>query len=367
MGTKGITLSQKTALYDLHVEAGGKIVDFAGWSMPIHFGSQIDEHNSVRENVGVFDVSHMVILDLKGADAKAYLSKLLANDVSVLTASGKALYSCMCKEDAGVIDDLIVYYLDDTNYRLVTNAGTREKDLAWLNQQAADFDISLTEREDLSMMAVQGPKAPEFVAQVLNGADAQKLSDLKIFFGAYFGDWFIGHTGYTGEDGYEIMLPHEQAQQLYKQLLDNGVKPIGLGARDTLRLEAGMNLYGNDMDESVTPLESGLSWTVKLDGERDFNGKSTMQEQKAQGVSQKLVGLLLEGKGILRHGQKITFDGQEGEVTSGTFSPTMKRSIGMARVPAGASDQVDVDIRGKAVPARIVKMPFVRNGKVCVD
>lgn len=363
-------MANQTTLYDRHIAAGGKMVDFAGWDMPIHYGSQIEEHHTVRQHAGVFDVSHMTVVDIKGEQSRAFLQHLLANDVARLTSPGKALYSCMLNEQGGIIDDLITYFMDDTWYRMVVNAATREKDLHWIRQQASSYNTTIEERADLAMLAVQGPEARDKVHQVLAGK-ADAAQDLKPFFAAQCDNIFIGRTGYTGEDGYEIILPANDAPILWDQLLANGVKPTGLGARDTLRLEAGMNLYGQDMDESTTPLESGLTWTVAWQPEeRDFIGRTVLDQQKQNGVTQKLVGLVLLDKGVLRTHQKVIVDNLgEGVITSGSFSPTLNRSIAFARVPAGTEigSECEVEIRNRKLKAKVVKPPFVRFGKSCID
>jgi len=357
----------KTPLYDTHVAAGARIVDFGGWDMPVNYGSQIEEHHAVRRDAGMFDVSHMLVTDIVGPRAREYLRYVLANDVAKLKASGKALYSCMLNEHGGVIDDLIVYFMDDALFRVVLNAGRRDADLAWLKRHATAFQVEIRPRTDLAMIAVQGPNAREKAVHVLGDAIAGAL-DLQPFFGREFGSYFVSRTGYTGEDGWEIALPAAQAPDLWQRLKAAGVAQCGLGARDTLRLEAGMNLHGNDMDESVTPLESGLGWTVAFEPEdRDFIGRSALEALRARGVPRKLVGLVLEERGVLRSHQKVIVpDVGEGELTSGTFSPTLERSIGFARVPSATTDRVLVDIRGKLLPARVVKYPFVRNGKALV-
>lgn len=354
----------KTPLYDMHATAGARMVDFGGWDMPVHYGSQLDEHHAVRTGAGMFDVSHMLIVDLHGSAVRDYLRRLLANDVAKLKQPGKALYSCMLNELGGVIDDLIVYYLADDHYRVIVNAGRREADLNWLRAQAQGLALDIQPRTDLAMIAVQGPQAREQVAGLF-GQHAQAALALPGFTGAQFDQYFIARTGYTGEDGWEIMLPAPQAPAFWQALVERGVTPCGLGARDTLRLEAGMNLYGNDMDETVSPLESGLTWTVAFTPEdRDFIGRSALSAQRAGGGLRKLVGLVLLERGVLRSHQRVVVPGVgEGELTSGTFSPTLQQSIGLARVPAATGEQVQVDIRGKLLPARVVKYPFVRNGK----
>ena len=356
-------MGHKTPLYDTHVAAGARMVDFGGWDMPVNYGSQIEEHHAVRRDAGMFDVSHMLIADVKGPRARAYLRYLLANDVAKLKEPGKALYSCMLNERGGVVDDLITYFVSEDWFRVVVNAGTREKDTAWLQRHATAFGVDILPRADLAMIAVQGPNARAKAATLLGGSDAALA--LKPFFGRELAPYFVARTGYTGEDGWEIMLPVGEAAQFWSRLKAAGVAQCGLGARDTLRLEAGMNLYGNDMDENLTPLESGLTWTVAFDPpERDFVGRSALEAQRRAGVARKFVGLLLEERGVLRSHQKVIAPGLgEGELTSGTFSPTLERSIGFARVPAATGERVEVDIRGKRLPARVVKYPFVRHGK----
>ncbi len=355
---------QHTPFYQKHLEAGAKMVDLAGWEMPIHYGSQLQEHKQVRSDAGLFDVSHMVVLDLQGMDAKPYLLKLLANNVDKLKEPGKALYSCMLNEQGGVIDDLIVYYLADTAYRIVVNAGTRAKDLAWMQQQLQGFDAQLTERSDLAMLAVQGPNARAKVFSLMPADELAIAEFLQPFYGAQIGTWFIARTGYTGEDGFELMFPAEQANKVWDALLGAGIPPTGLGARDTLRLEAGMNLYGTDMDETTSPLTSGLGWTIAWQPtERDFIGRKALEAEKAAGVQQKFVGLVLEGKGVLRNHMKVTCEAGEGEITSGTFSPSLGVAIALARVPAACGEQCSIDIRGKLYPAKVVKPVFVRHGQ----
>lgn len=357
-------MAQQTPLHASHIAAGARMVDFAGWDMPVNYGSQIEEHHAVRRDAGMFDVSHMLALDLEGADAKAFLRGLIANDVAKLTESGKALYSCMLNEQGGVIDDLIVYFLSDTSYRIVVNAGTADKDVAWMQQRlaATGTQAKLCVRRDLAMIAVQGPNARAKTWAALPGAEAASAG-LKVFQAAAFGDIFIARTGYTGEDGFELTLPVAKAAATWDALAAAGVKPCGLGARDTLRLEAGMALYGNDMDESVSPLDAGLAWTVDLkDESRDFVGRAALV---AKSASKQTLGLILEDKGVLRSHQKVIAAQGEGETTSGTFSPTLEKSIALARLPLGvaAGDAVEVEIRGKRLKARVVKAPFARNGK----
>ena len=360
---------KRTVLFDMHRAAGAKMVDFGGWEMPLHYGSQIEEHLAVRSGCGMFDVSHMRVVDVAGADALRALQLLLANDAGRLVA-GKALYSCMLRHDGGVLDDLIVYRLaDDTaTYRLVVNAGTADRDLAWLRQVREEraFDCEFRERSDLALIAVQGPNARACVARAVPQIEPV-VEALGVFCAAVLDQWFIARTGYTGEDGFEIALPESQAAELWQALAAADVAACGLGARDTLRLEAGMNLYGNDMDESTHPYESGLGWTVALEPRtRGFIGRAALEEIARRGSSAKLVGLLLEDRGVLRSHQRVLADAGAGEITSGTFSPTLERSIAFARVPAATAERVQVDIRGKLLNAKVVKPPFVRNGKSLV-
>jgi aminomethyltransferase len=360
-------MGSRTPLYDTHVAAGARMVDFGGWDMPVNYGSQIDEHHAVRRDAGMFDVSHMLIADIIGPRARDYLRHLLANDVAKLKEPGKALYSCMLNDAGGVVDDLIVYYVADAWFRVVVNAGTREKDTAWLRKYAGAFQVEVRPRPDLAMIAVQGPNA-RAKASSLIGERAPAALALGTFFGRELSPYFVARTGYTGEDGWEIMLPATEAPAFWGRLNAVGVAQCGLGARDTLRLEAGMNLYGNDMDENITPLEAGLTWTVAFDPpDRNFVGRTALEALRRGGVPRKLVGLVLEERGVLRSHQKVSAEGVgEGELTSGTFSPTLERSIGFARVPAATGAQVRVDIRGKLLPARVVKYPFVRNGKALI-
>ena len=327
-------MGKRTALYDTHVAAGARLVDFGGWDMPVNYGSQIEEHHAVRRDAGMFDVSHMTVVDLDGAQTREFLRKLLANEVNKLREPGKALYSCMLNERAGIIDDLIVYYLRNDWFRMVVNAATHDKDLAWIGKQAQPFGVKISER-DLAMIAVQGPNAREKAVRVLPADARAPALALKPFTALKYGGFFIARTGYTGEDGFEIMLPPAQAPEFWQALVREGVAPCGLGARDTLRLEAAMNLYGQDMDENTTPLESGLSWTIAWEpAGRDFIGRTALETQRQAGAKCRFVGLLLDGKGVMRAHQKVMADGSgEGEITSGTFSPTLERSkIGRAHV-----------------------------------
>jgi aminomethyltransferase len=357
-------VGRKTPLFELHQELGARIVDFGGWDMPVQYTSQIGEHHAVRRAAGVFDVSHMCAVDLKGPRTRQFLRYLLANDVAKLKLPGKALYSCMLSESGGVLDDLIVYFLNESWFRLVVNAGTRDKDLAWIRATAKQFDIEVTERTDLAMLAIQGPEARAKAVTLLSSSGADAALALGSFFGSEIDGWFVARTGYTGEDGFEVMLPASEAVRVWRELNAAGVASCGLGARDTLRLEAGMNLYGNDMDESTHPFESGLAWTVAMQpDDRKFIGRAALQSITP---SRQLIGLVLEDRGVLRSHQKVTTPSGAGEITSGTFSPTLERSIALARVPAGPVGRVQVDIRGKLLNARVVKPPFVRFGQALI-
>ena len=356
-----------TVLHSTHIAAQARMVDFGGWDMPVNYGSQIEEHHTVRSDAGMFDVSHMRVVDITGDKARDFLRYVLANNVDKLQVAGKALYSCMLRPNGGVIDDLIVYYFSEDFFRLVVNAGTADKDIEWLSAQNADgqFGLVIEPRPDFALIAVQGPNARAKVWATFPFTQAPS-ENLKPFNAARIehdgSEWMVARTGYTGEDGFEIAVPATIAADVWAQLTANGVRPAGLGARDTLRLEAGMNLYGQDMDETVNPLNAGLAWTVDLVSERDFIGKSALNQ------SSQLVGLVLLDKGVLRSHQAVETTHGEGETTSGTFSPTMQQSIAFARVPVGVQigDTVQVIIRDKKLNAKVVKLPFVRNGKVLV-
>jgi len=362
-------MGKKTPLYNEHVRLGAKIVDFAGWDMPLHYGSQIDEHNKVRKSAGMFDVSHMTAVDIQGKKTHELLSRLLANNIDRLKDKGKALYSCMLNEQGGIIDDLITYYVGDNLYRLVVNAATRDKDVAWIEKQASRYAVDMNVRNDVAMIAVQGPQAREKVHRVVGASYRAELEKLAPFYSTHAGDLFIARTGYTGEDGYEIIVPGQQAVVLWQALLEEGVSPIGLGARDTLRLEAGMNLYGADMDESTTPLESGLEWTVAWEpADRNFIGRSVIEKKRGDPASNKFVGLVLNDRGVLRGHQRVIKDNRQvGEITSGTFSPVLGKAIAFARVAAGVEGDCLVEMRGKLLPATVVKPPFVRHGNPCYE
>lgn len=354
----------KTPLNRSHQTCGGKMVDFHGWEMPLHYGSQIEEHRAVRLDAGLFDVSHMTVVDVLGAGGRQFLRKLLTNDVDLLPHTGRALYSCMCNERGGIIDDLIVYQRASDNYRLVLNSATRAHDLAWMQEKIQGFSAGLQERTELAMLAIQGPNAIVKTLQVLNPAQADAISTLTHFECVDVDNWFFARTGYTGEDGLEVILPQDEIEKFWLNLLKAGIKPCGLAARDTLRLEAGMLLYGQDMDESTTPLESALAWTVKFQPEdRDFIGMGALLSQMQQGLKRKLVGLTLLDKGVMRSGQRVlTSPHSQGIITSGTYSPTLEKSIAFARVPIETEEQVMVEIRGKLHQAIVGKPRFVKHG-----
>lgn len=354
----------KTALHANHLACNARMVDFHGWEMPLHYGSQLEEHHTVRTDAGMFDVSHMNVVDVLGAGGRQFLRHLLTNDVDTLQHAGRAFYSCMCNEHGGIIDDLIVYLRTPDNYRLVLNSATRVRDLAWIRHQIQGFSAGLQERTDLTMLAVQGPHAIQKTLTVLTPAQADAVSTLAPFESVEIDHCFFARTGYTGEDGLEIIVPQNVISQLWTSLSNAGIKPCGLAARDTLRLEAGLLLYGQDMDETTTPLESGLAWTVKWQPEdRAFIGRGALLSQKQHNLKYKFVGLTLQDKGVMRAGQRVIVAGHpDGTITSGSYSPTLAQSIALARVPIETGEQVMVDIRGKLFPATVGKPRFVKHG-----
>jgi len=352
-----------TPLYPHHEQAGAQIVEFAGWLMPMHFGSQINEHHAVRQDVGIFDVSHMAITDIVGENAYTFLRYLLANDVAKLQNPGKALYSCMLNETGGILDDLLVYYLQPHYYRLVTNAGTKNKIQNWLTKQNQQFSAEIHPRDDLAIIAVQGPQSPQKLNNVLS-VYQQTLQALPAFNSTEISNMTLSRTGYTGEDGYEIMLAHDKASELWQQLLRADCQPAGLGARDTLRLEAGLNLYGEDMDEQSYPMECNLGWTIAWEPkEREFIGRQALEA--AYGTTYyRTRGLMLESGGILRAKQKvITADGAEGLITSGSYAPSLHCSVALAKIPKKCQLPLTVQLRNRQLAVKTVKPPFVRNGK----
>jgi len=360
---------KKTVLNETHRRLGARMVPFGGWEMPIHYGSQIEEHHAVRRDAGLFDVCHMTVVDVVGPQARPFLRHLLANDVARLRTPGKALYGCMLNAGGGVIDDLITYHLDEHRFRLVVNAATTDKDLEWMALQCRSHEVEVRPRHDLGMLAVQGPRAREKALPLLPESLRERAARMAPFNAAWDANWFVARTGYTGEDGFEIMVPRTEVTALWNALLEQGVRPCGLGARDTLRLEAGMNLYGQDMDEETSPLEAGLGWTLDLsDPERRFVGRDVVERQKEQGGLRRFTGLVLEGKGVLRNHMKLYEAGSPvGEITSGGYSPTLERAIGLARLDARAGEALTVEIRGRRLPVRLVKPPFVRHGKALIE
>ncbi len=370
-----------TPLNATHRALGARMVDFGGWDMPVNYGSQIEEHHAVRTDAGMFDVSHMCVVDLAGPNTRAFLRGLLANNVDKLQTPGKALYACMLDEKGGVIDDLIVYFFAEDRFRLVVNAGTAPGDIEWIRARnaATQSGVTITPRRadvasagvaPLAIIAVQGPNARAKTwsafpstqpAESLKPFNALTVQDPAI------GEIMVARTGYTGEDGFELVVPAERAAAVWDALVTAGVRPAGLGARDTLRLEAGMNLYGQDMDIHTSPLDAGLAWTVDLQSERDFTGKAALA---ATGQRRQFLGLILRDKGgVLRAHQKVITAAGDGEITSGTFSPSLSQSIAFARLPMGvaAGDAVQVEIRDRKLAATVVKLPFVRNGKALVN
>ena len=358
---------KKTALHELHLRSSAKMVDFHGWDMPIHYGSQLKEHEFVRNSCGIFDVSHMTILDVKGKDAKEFLRKLLANDINALERDFDGMYSALLNETGGILDDLIAYKLE-SGYRLVVNCATRESDISWMESQLGNMDISLSERTDLSMIAIQGPLALDTLSKCFSHEASNELIKRMPFQGLMEEGTLVTTTGYTGEKGVEVMIDHGKAKTLWEKALVSGAKPIGLGARDTLRLEAGMNLYGFEMDEKISPLECNMAWTVSLkDKKRDFIGKDSFELKKETGEYHVLKGLLFEDRYIVRSDHEIFMDEQKmikGVVTSGTYSPTLKKSIALARIPPSSLKNCLAEVRGKTVRASIGEPRFVKEGKI---
>ncbi len=355
-----------TVLHAEHQRAGAKLVPFHGWEMPLHYGSQLEEHHCVRRACGIFDVSHMQVVDIVGEGAAAFLSRMLSNDIAKLTQPGLAQYTLMLNADGGILDDLIVYRRD-SGYRLVLNCGCAATDIAWLRQHLP-ADVQLMVREDLAILAIQGPEVFAYLAKIVDADTAQRAQQLKTFTSFDQEDCQIARTGYTGEQGVELILPLAQAVAVWKAAMSAGVSPIGLGARDTLRLEAGLNLYGQDMSEQFSPDASNVGWAVKIDA-HDFIGKAALQAQRAAGVSQQLIGLQLQGKGILRHGMTLQQQGVDvGEITSGSFSPTSGHSIALARISAAALQQhaatpIQVLLRGQLQPIQLLRPPFIKSGQ----
>lgn len=358
-------MSKHTPLHAAHLAAGAKMTDFSGYDMPLNYGSQVAEHEAVRKAAGVFDVSHMLAVDLAGPGARNCLRRLLSNDVDRLREDGQALYSAMLSETGGVLDDLLVYRIG-ARYRLVLNCGRRDADLAWIRRQAQGFAVEVRPRTDLAILALQGPEARRRFGELFPEA-APGLDALKPFRSLAWPDasGLLARTGYTGEDGLEIMLPAGDANGLWERLLRAGVSPVGLAARDTLRLEAGMNLYGNDMDETVSPIEANMRHALALADDRQFIGREAVAALQASGQARVFCGLLLEGRGVLRPGQRVYHgERQVGSLLSGAFSPTLRLGLGLCRLQPGTGTAgLSVAIRDEFKPVRAVRPPFVRHGK----
>lgn len=359
-------MTKQTFLHDKHVALGARMVDFAGWDMPVQYTSIIDEHKTVREAVGLFDVSHMGEVIVYGEDALPYLNKLVPQDVTKLVDS-KAVYCQLTNKQGGIIDDLIIYKLEDKKYLIIANASRIDEDLNWMVRNKCGFDVSIVnESHNYSLLAVQGPKACELIKSL-------GVNELPPFFSIKRGELFninlwISRTGYTGEDGVEVMVRNEFSEYLWDKLLDAGkefgIKPIGLGARDTLRLEAALHLYGNDLDENTTPIEAGLAWSVCKNKTEDYNGKAKIEEQLKNGVEKKLIGLKMLDKSIARHGYEVFYNNEKiGIVTSGGISPIRGDNIALAYIKnldnLAVGSTIQISIREKLHDAEIVKRPFV--------
>ncbi len=343
------------------------MIDFHGWDMPINYGSQLSEHEQVRNSCGIFDVSHMTILDFEGKDVKEFLRKLLANDINSLNEDFDGLYSALLNESGGILDDLIAYKLE-SGYRLVFNCATRESDISWVVSQVGDMNVSFSERLDLSMIAMQGPDVFEVLSRCFSAETSNELKKKRPFQGLMENGTLVTTTGYTGEKGVEIMIDNEKANSLWQKAIQSGARPVGLAARDTLRLEAGMNLYGFEMDKMISPLECNMAWTVSLkDKERSFIGKEAFELKKKNGDHDLLKGLLFEDRCIVRSNQEIFFDEKKtkkGIVTSGTYSPTLKKSIALARIVHSDKETCLAEVRGKIFTAAIGQPRFIKEGKI---
>lgn len=355
-----------TPMHEMHLAMGAKMISFGGWEMPLHYGSQVEEHQQVRNECGVFDVSHMSITDVSGTQAIEFLQMLLSNDVACLDI-GNGHYTAMLNTKGGVIDDLIAFRTEK-GLRLINNAATRQRITQWLQQHAEGYAVTIEQRTDLAHFAIQGPTTMEHLPNIFSNSRMQLISQLAPYQCVEDGDWFFSRTGYTGEEGIEILLPITRAVDFFNELIGSGITPIGLGARDTLRLEAGFTLLGNDMDEQHSPYAANIHHVVAMEpAERDFIGRQALEQQLADGVSEKLVGLVLEERGVLRHGQPVRIDGVgEGTITSGSFSPTLGKAIALARVPVNTAERGEVEIRGRWFPVRIVRPRFVRNGTILI-
>jgi glycine cleavage system T protein (aminomethyltransferase) len=353
-----------TPLIDAHRAAGAKLVPFAGWEMPVQYEGVRQEHLAVRSGCGVFDVSHMGEIETAGRDAGAFLQQLLSNDVSKIELRG-AQYSCLCREDGGVLDDLFTYHLAENRYLTVTNAANHESDLDWWRKQAEAFDGEVEvhdEADSYAMLAVQGPKAREIVGAMAQGELPPRFhtADLNLS----VGDALVCGTGYTGEDGVEILIDPDEAMALWESLLDGGAVPAGLAARDTLRLEVCYCLYGNELSVERTPIEAGLGWCCK--DETGFTGSEEIARRRADGPAEKLIAFALTDRGVPRQGNAVLSDGEAvGEVTSGTHSPSLEKGVGMAYVSGEAAEPgtgIEIDVRGKRRDAQVEAAPLYKDG-----
>ncbi|WWO96376.1 MAG: glycine cleavage system aminomethyltransferase GcvT [Candidatus Dasytiphilus stammeri] len=366
-------MQQRTILFDQHKKCGATMIHFNNWIMPLHYGSQITEHKAVRNDAGIFDISHMLILDLSGSNTRKFLRYLLANDVAKLLHPGKSLYTGMLNQDGGVIDDLMVYFIGESYFRLVVNAVNCSKDLAWISYHAMNFNVTLKIRNDLAFLSIQGPNAQKKMHSILSEKQLNTVEKLLPFSNIQIDELFIAYTGYTGEKGYEIALPQEKAVYLWHQLIASGITPVGLGARDTLRIEAGMNLYGNEMNESISPLEANMERTISWKYSRNFIGRNALRIKYDHNKKKKLVGLLMKEKGMLRKNFRVSFMDKSGQkqigiITSGSYSPTLGHSIALARVPStiGKSALVYLTHHNlkyqRIIPVEVTNPVFVRNG-----
>ncbi|MDC0207743.1 glycine cleavage system aminomethyltransferase GcvT [Pseudomonadota bacterium] len=351
----------KTPLHNAHIQLGAKMVNFSNWEMPISYSSLIKEHNAVRNAAGIFDVSHMSVFDFDGGNQIAFFKKIFANDIKKIYKNNKAIYGALLNEEGGILDDLIIYHANN-KFRLVSNCSTREQNKQWLEKYAVEFGVKVMERSDMGILAIQGPDALNKIMEIKE-IDAQ-VNTLPSFGCMFEGDKLYARTGYTGEDGLELIVPTQDINHLWDQALELGCTPIGLGARDTLRLEAGLNLYGNDMTINNHPYESNLGWTIDMsDKNREFIGKNALLSID-QSKSQKIVGIILQDKGVLRSGYEITHEQGKGVVLSGSYSPTLQSSIGLARVDQGYKENGKVMIRNKVLNIDFVSPRFLGQGKI---
>ncbi|HHY73040.1 MAG TPA: glycine cleavage system aminomethyltransferase GcvT [Bacillus bacterium] len=361
-----------TPLFPLYGEYGAKTIDFGGWDLPVQFTSIKEEHEAVRAKAGLFDVSHMGEIEIRGENSVAFLQKMMTNDISAMN-SGDCIYTAMCYENGGTVDDLLVYKKADSDYLLVVNAANTEKDYEWLKKHIIENVEVINISSEIALLALQGPLSP----QVLQKLTSFDLNDIRTFKFAENVEVdgvkvLISRTGYTGEDGFEIYCDAKEAQNLWKKILEAGselgVQPIGLGARDTLRFEARLALYGQELDETISPLEAGVGFAVKLNKEADFIGKEALKKQKEEGLSRKIVGIEMIERGIPRHGYRVYSGEKEiGYITSGTQSPTLNKSIGLALISSENTNigtEINVEVRpNKFAKAKVVSTPFYRREK----